>query len=130
MTSSASTADLYRRPHVRPADRLAGIPAWSKKPTATSGYQVGACATGFDAVCPPRRSVERPSGRPDPQLTFDINHRASVRLAGLAKEAGVRRFVFSSSCSNYGARRRRHARRAVGFQPRHALRAVEGLRRT
>ena len=36
-------------------------------------------------------------------LTYDINHRASVRLAELAKEAGVRRFVFSSSCSTYGA---------------------------
>jgi nucleoside-diphosphate-sugar epimerase len=39
----------------------------------------------------------------NPQLTFDINHRASVRLAALAKEAGVTRFVFASSCSNYGA---------------------------
>ena len=36
-------------------------------------------------------------------LTYDINHRASVRLAELAKEAGVSRFVFSSSCSTYGA---------------------------
>ena len=37
-----------------------------------------------------------------PSLTDDINHRASVRLAELAKRAGVRRFVFASSCSNYG----------------------------
>jgi nucleoside-diphosphate-sugar epimerase len=35
-------------------------------------------------------------------LTDDINHRASVRIAELAKQAGVRRFVFASSCSNYG----------------------------
>lgn len=39
----------------------------------------------------------------DPELTYQINHRASVRLAGMAKELGIRRFVFASSCSNYGA---------------------------
>ena len=44
-----------------------------------------------------------PLGDLDPDLTYDINHRASVRLAELAKEAGVERFVFSSSCSTYGA---------------------------
>ena len=38
----------------------------------------------------------------EPSLTDDINHRASVRLAKLAKKMGVRRFVFASSCSNYG----------------------------
>jgi nucleoside-diphosphate-sugar epimerase len=44
-----------------------------------------------------------PLGNLDSQLTFDINHLASVKLAKLAKEAGVKRFVFSSSCSTYGA---------------------------
>jgi nucleoside-diphosphate-sugar epimerase len=44
-----------------------------------------------------------PLGNLDPELTFDINWRASVRLAELAKAAGVSRFLFSSSCSNYGA---------------------------
>ena len=39
----------------------------------------------------------------DPKLTFEINHLGSARLAELAKEAGVKRFVFSSSCSTYGA---------------------------
>ncbi|MDY6809329.1 MAG: SDR family oxidoreductase, partial [Actinomycetota bacterium] len=38
----------------------------------------------------------------DPQLTYDINLDASVHLAEVAKQAGVRRFLFSSSCSLYG----------------------------
>ena len=38
----------------------------------------------------------------DPTLTYNINHHGSVRLAVLAKEAGVRRFLLASSCSNYG----------------------------
>jgi nucleoside-diphosphate-sugar epimerase len=44
-----------------------------------------------------------PLGNLNGDLTYDINHRASVRLAKLAKQAGARRFVFSSSCSTYGA---------------------------
>jgi nucleoside-diphosphate-sugar epimerase len=44
-----------------------------------------------------------PLGNLDPALTYDINHKASARLAELAKQAGVKRFVFSSSCSTYGA---------------------------
>lgn len=44
-----------------------------------------------------------PLGDLNPQCTYDINHAASVRLAAMAKEAGVKRFLFSSSCSTYGA---------------------------
>jgi nucleoside-diphosphate-sugar epimerase len=44
-----------------------------------------------------------PLGNLDADLTYGINHRASVKLAGLAKAAGVERFVFASSCSTYGA---------------------------
>jgi nucleoside-diphosphate-sugar epimerase len=39
----------------------------------------------------------------NPTLTYEINHAASVRLAAMAKEVGIRRFIFASSCSNYGA---------------------------
>ena len=58
---------------------------------------------GFDAVVHLAALSNDPLGDLNPQLTYDINHLASVRLAALAKEAGVQRFVFASSCSNYGA---------------------------
>ena len=44
-----------------------------------------------------------PVGNLDAELTFDVNHRASARLAAAAKRAGVPRFLYSSSCSTYGA---------------------------
>lgn len=58
---------------------------------------------GFDAVLHLAGLSNDPLGDLNPGLTMEINHRASVRLAELAKAAGVQRFVFSSSCSNYGA---------------------------
>lgn len=58
---------------------------------------------GVEAVLHLAALSNDPLGDLNPQLTYDINHRASVRLAEMAKAAGVRRFVFSSSCSNYGA---------------------------
>jgi nucleoside-diphosphate-sugar epimerase len=58
---------------------------------------------GFDAVVHFAALSNDPLGDLDADLTYDINHRASVRLAKLAKESGVKRFVFSSSCSTYGA---------------------------
>ena len=57
---------------------------------------------GFDAVLHLAALSNDPLGNLKPGLTDDINHRASVRLAELAKKAGVPRFVFASSCSNYG----------------------------
>jgi len=57
---------------------------------------------GFDAIIHLAGLSNDPLGDLDPNLTFDINHLASVRLAELAKEAGVERFLFSSSCSTYG----------------------------
>ena len=58
---------------------------------------------GFDGILHLAAISNDPLGDLDPQLTYDVNHRASVRLAELAKAAGVKRFVFSSSCSTYGA---------------------------
>jgi len=58
---------------------------------------------GFEAVAHFAALSNDPVGSLSPPLTYEINHLASVRLAALAKEAGVSRFVFSSSCSTYGA---------------------------
>src|SRR5262245_21735824 len=58
---------------------------------------------GFDAVVHLAALSNDPLGNLDPELTFDINWRGTVHLARLAREVGVPRFVFSSSCSNYGA---------------------------
>ncbi len=58
---------------------------------------------GFDAVIHLAGLSNDPLGDLNPSLTFEINHLASVRLAELSKKAGVERFIFSSSCSNYGA---------------------------
>ena len=65
---------------------------------------VGASAlAGFDAVLHLAALSNDPLGDLDADLTYAINHQASVRLAALAKQAGVPRFLFSSSCSLYGA---------------------------
>lgn len=58
---------------------------------------------GFDAVVHLAAISNDPLGDLNPDCTYDINHRASVRLARVAREAGVRRYVYSSSCSVYGA---------------------------
>ncbi len=58
---------------------------------------------GVDAILHLAGLSNDPLGDLNPNCTYDINHLASVRLAKLAKEAGVKRFIFSSSCSNYGA---------------------------
>jgi nucleoside-diphosphate-sugar epimerase len=57
---------------------------------------------GVDAVVHLAELSNDPLGENDPDLTHQINHRASVRLAELARAAGVRRFVYTSSCSVYG----------------------------
>lgn len=61
-----------------------------------------AALTGFDAVVHLAALSNDPLGNLDPERTREINHEATVRLARLAREAGVRRFLFASSCSIYG----------------------------
>ena len=57
---------------------------------------------GFDGIIHLAGLSNDPLGDYNPSLTEDINHQGSVRIARLAKEAGVSRFLFASSCSNYG----------------------------
>ena len=57
----------------------------------------------IDAVLHLAAISNDPLGNLNPSCTYDINHRASVHLARAAKQAGVPRFLFSSSCSLYGA---------------------------
>ncbi len=58
---------------------------------------------GIEAVIHLAALSNDPLGELHPELTYAINERAAVRLAGLARDAGVRRFLFASSCSLYGA---------------------------
>lgn len=58
---------------------------------------------GFEAVIHLAAISNDPLGNLNPECTYDINHRASVQLARLAREAGVSRYLYSSSCSVYGA---------------------------
>ncbi|HKO47528.1 MAG TPA: SDR family oxidoreductase [Polyangiaceae bacterium] len=57
----------------------------------------------FDAIAHLGALSNDPLGDLNPNLTYDINLHASVKLARAAKAAGVKRFLFSSSCSLYGA---------------------------
>ena len=59
--------------------------------------------TGIDAVIHLAALSNDPLGELAPDITFDINHHASVRLAKAAKDAGVQRFLYASTCSVYGA---------------------------
>jgi nucleoside-diphosphate-sugar epimerase len=72
---------------------------------------------GFDAVVHLAALSNDPLGDMNPELTYDINHHASVRLARCAKEAGVARFLFSSSCSLYGAAGEAPLTEEAGFNP-------------
>jgi nucleoside-diphosphate-sugar epimerase len=58
---------------------------------------------GYDAVVHLAELSNDPVGQLNPEITFEINHLGSVRLATLAREAGVERFIYMSSCSVYGA---------------------------
>lgn len=58
---------------------------------------------GFDAVIHLAGLSNDMLGDLNPTLTYEINHLASVRLAEMARDVGVSRYVFASSCSNYGA---------------------------
>jgi nucleoside-diphosphate-sugar epimerase len=58
---------------------------------------------GFDAVVHLAALCNDPLGDLHAEWTYEINHQASLQLGRLAREAGVTRFLFASSCSMYGA---------------------------
>lgn len=57
---------------------------------------------GVEAIVHMAELSNDPTGQLAPNITYDINHKGSVRLANLAKQVGIRRFVYMSSCSVYG----------------------------
>ena len=72
---------------------------------------------GFDAVVHLANLSNDPLGNLDPGLTERVNAEASVRLGALAREAGVGRFVFASSCSLYGAAGQDAVDETAAFNP-------------
>lgn len=90
-------SDLYRSCTF--AGELARIPTIEKDIRDTEVDDVA----GFDAIIHLAGLSNDPLGDYRPSLTEDVNFKASVRLAQLAKKAGVPRFLYASSCSNYGA---------------------------
>ena len=59
--------------------------------------------SGFDAVVHLAELSNDPLGKQNPTLTHEINHGGSLRMAQAARKAGISRFVYTSSCSVYGA---------------------------
>jgi nucleoside-diphosphate-sugar epimerase len=92
-------SDLYRRCTFGPEGDILKVPLVGKDIRDVSAAHL----EGIDAVLHLAALSNDPLGDLDPDLTYEINHRASVRLATLAKDAGCQRFIFSSSCSNYGS---------------------------
>ena len=72
---------------------------------------------GVDAVVHMAELSNDPLGALAPDVTYEINHQGSVRLAKLAKEAGVERFVYMSSCSVYGVATGERRHRDLAGQP-------------
>ncbi len=92
-------SDLYRRCTFGPEAGLPNVESIEKDIRDVTAADLG----GFDAVVHLAALSNDPLGDLDPQTTYDINHHATVRLGEIARSVGVGRFVFSSSCSNYGA---------------------------
>jgi nucleoside-diphosphate-sugar epimerase len=57
---------------------------------------------GIDAIVHMAELSNDPAGQLAPNITYDINHKGSIRLAEIARTAGIRRYVYMSSCSVYG----------------------------
>ena len=91
-------SDLYRRCTFVAGGDIRDFPTIRKDMRDLTPSDV----EGFDACIHLAALSNDPLSDLNPDLTYAINHRASVRFAELAKQAGVQRFLFASSCSNYG----------------------------
>lgn len=91
-------SDLYSRCTYAAGGEITRVPTIGKD---VRDAVVGDFA-GIEAMLHLAALSNDPLGNLRPQLTDDVNHQASVRIAMLAKQAGVKRFVLASSCSNYG----------------------------
>lgn len=91
-------ANLYKRCIFAEGGTVADVPSIIKDVRDVTPKDL----EGFDAVIHLAALSNDPLGNLDHDLTYAINHRGSVGFAKAAKAAGVRRFLFASSCSNYG----------------------------
>ncbi|SFE80140.1 NAD-dependent epimerase/dehydratase family protein [Roseivivax sediminis] len=92
-------SDLYERCTFAPGGDMIAVPSLLKdiRDAEPADFE------GVDAVMHLAALSNDPLGNFHPETTFDINFEGTMRVARAAKAAGVSRFVFSSSCSNYGA---------------------------
>src|SRR4051812_25438595 len=72
---------------------------------------------GFDCIMHLAAMSNDPMGAMDAKVTLDINRNASVRLATIAKQVGVPRFLFAGSCSIYGAGKNLDLDEQASFNP-------------
>ena len=92
-------SDLYERCTFEPGGKMPDIATIQKDIRAITPADL----LGFDAVLHLAALSNDPLGDFRPETTYDINFEGTMAVARAAKAAGVERFVFSSSCSNYGA---------------------------
>lgn len=91
-------SDLYENCTFEAGGRIAPVPHVRKDIRDVAREDL----EGINAIIHLAALSNDPLGNFRPTLTYDINHQGSVRLAMLAKKAGVQRFLLASSCSNYG----------------------------
>jgi nucleoside-diphosphate-sugar epimerase len=92
-------SDLYARCTFDAGGSITPVPTIAKDVRDLNVGDLG----GIDAVIHLAALSNDPLGNLNPDVTFSINHRGAVHAARVAKEAGVKRFLLASSCSNYGS---------------------------
>lgn len=91
--------EFYHRCAYRPGGKLPDVPGVCKDVRDITRADL----VGFDAVIHLAALSNDPLSNLNPDITYEINYKGSVKTALAAKQAGVKRFLFASSCSNYGA---------------------------